>query len=175
MPNDAEPWGFPDRRPAPGSDLTLSGEPWGYPRRQRLAPEGDEPGLDRPVITRTYRGNSDEIEALRRADADELALQGYYPKAQALVPGSWDVGLWVVAVLLLAVFGLGLFVLIYLIAVKPAGTLSVIYEQVARVERDSGEAQGPAARLRELSALRDEGAVTADEYTAKRAEIIRDL
>jgi hypothetical protein len=41
---------------------------------------------------------------------------------------------------------------------------------MAKAEADT--ARSPADRLRELDRLRDEGVITDDEYTAKRAEII---
>jgi len=135
---------------------------------------------DAPVVTRTYRGKPEEIEAIRRADADSLAARGYYPKSQNYVPGSWGAGAWVLGVVLILLFGLGLLVLIYLVAVKPPGTLSVIYERVEQRPADKPAAEAVAAsavqgRLETLEQLKLAGAITDEEYAAKRTDILASM
>ena len=82
-----------------------------------------------PVLTRTYRGKPHEVEDLRSVDAEALAKRGYFPSSLSYAPGEWSGGAWVLAVVLILLFGLGLLVLIYMVAVKPAGSLTVFYER----------------------------------------------
>lgn len=57
-----------------------------------------------------------------------MAAAGYVPVNQVWAPGQWSTGAFVIAVLLLFVFGLGILILAYMLIVKPAGTLTVTYE-----------------------------------------------
>jgi hypothetical protein len=119
--------------------------PWGGGPSESLGPRqaswgsgvGPPPGqtgsvvqADRlpPVLTRTYHGKPDEVALLRQADADALASRGYYPTSQNYVEGRWSGGAWVLAVLACLLL-VGILVLFYMIAAKPAGDLTVIYER----------------------------------------------
>ena len=94
-----------------------------------------------PVLTRTYKGRPNEVEILRAVDAEALARRGYYPSSQTYLEGTWSGLAWVLAFLAL-IFLIGIIILVYMIAAKPAGTLTVIYER--RVPQPPPEA--PAAR-----------------------------
>lgn len=135
-----------------------------------------------PSLTRSYHGSPEEIESLRRADEKSLATKEYFPKSQNFVPGSWGTGAYLLGVVLILVFGLGLLVLIYLVAVKPAGTLTVVYERTGEPQALKGAVESPqgsepnhADRLRRLEALKTEGLISTEEYTAKRTAILEDL
>jgi len=159
--------------------------------------------LSEPVITRSYHGSPEAIESQRKGDAAVLAAKGYYPKAQNFVPGSWGGGAWILAVALILFFGLGLLILIYLVAVKPPGTLSVIYERTqwhsagpneadATIEREqtargvapmsvtptsagSGADHSLVARLTQLDEARKAGLITDQEHAAGRAKVLDEM
>jgi hypothetical protein len=62
-----------------------------------------------------------------QADAERLASQGYFPVSQSWAPGSYGCGAFLLALLLCVVL-IGILVFVYMIIVKPDGTLSVTYE-----------------------------------------------
>jgi hypothetical protein len=69
-------------------------------------------------------------------DASELALLGYQPTGQSWEAGRWGWRAFVVA-LLLAVILVGLLMFLYMLIVRPDGTLAVTYER-----RDDSPASG---------------------------------
>ena len=81
-----------------------------------------------PTIVRVYRGmqQADAITAFQ-ADATELAKHGYTPSTQSWAQGQWGCGAFLVA-LLLCILLIGFLIFIYMLAVKPEGTLTVTYE-----------------------------------------------
>jgi Uncharacterised protein family UPF0547 len=81
-----------------------------------------------PTIVRTYRGmqQADAITAFQ-ADATELARHGYTPTTQSWAQGQWGCGAFLVA-LLLCILLIGFLIFIYMLLVKPEGTLTVTYE-----------------------------------------------
>src|SRR5271167_1962793 len=79
------------------------------------------------TIVRTYRGSQSVAMADYQADAARLASQGYFPISQSWAPGSYGCGAFLFALLLCIVL-IGILVFIYMLIVKPAGTLSVTYE-----------------------------------------------
>lgn len=64
---------------------------------------------------------------LFQEDAAEMASHGYFPTSQSWAPGSYGCGAFLLA-LILFVFVIGILIFIYLLMVKPEGTLSVTYE-----------------------------------------------
>jgi len=81
------------------------------------------------VVIRAYRAKSaDAAGYVFQRDAAALAERGYYPTSQSWSQGSWGCGAFLVA-LLLAVFLIGILIFIYLIVVKPDGTLTVTYQR----------------------------------------------
>ena len=56
-----------------------------------------------------------------------MAAQGYFPTAQTWAPGTYGCGAFLLALLLCFII-IGIVVFIYMLIVKPAGTLSVTYE-----------------------------------------------
>lgn len=81
----------------------------------------------RRVIVRTYKGSQSGAAHAFQRDAEKLAAQGYYPISQSWAQGSWSCGAFIVA-LLLAIVLIGILIFIYMLLVKPAGTLTVTYE-----------------------------------------------
>src|SRR5262245_28942849 len=56
-----------------------------------------------------------------------MAAQGYFPTSQIWAPGAYGCGAFLLA-LLLCFLIIGILVSIYMVLVKPAGTLTVTYE-----------------------------------------------
>jgi hypothetical protein len=56
-----------------------------------------------------------------------MAAHGYFPKSETWAPGEWGCGAFIVALLLCFIL-IGILVFIYMMIVKPAGTLTVVYE-----------------------------------------------
>ena len=81
----------------------------------------------KPVIVRTYKGSQSGAAAAFQRDAQRLASEGYFPVSQNWAQGSWGCGAFIVALILCFVL-IGIIVFIYMLLVKPAGTLTVTYE-----------------------------------------------
>lgn len=87
-------------------------------------------GKQNQIIVKTYKGiqgSQEQATAAFQADSALMAAQDYYPTSQTWVPGSYSGGLFMLA-LLLCIVVIGVFVFIYMLTVKPAGTLLVTYE-----------------------------------------------
>ena len=96
--------------------------------------QGTAPG----VLVRTYRGRTRAGAAqLSAADADRLAATGYARVSETWMPGSWGFGVVLIGILLFFVL-IGVFVIIYLLLVRPQGTLTVTY-----VQQRAPEVAGP--------------------------------
>jgi hypothetical protein len=80
------------------------------------------------IIIRTYYGrNQADAMAAYQADSVEMVAQGYFPTSQSWAPGAYGCGSFLGALLLCFVL-IGLLVFIYMLIVKPEGTLTVTYE-----------------------------------------------
>ena len=79
------------------------------------------------IITRTYAGNEHRALALYQKDATRLAAEGYFPISQIYTSGKWSTGDFILALLLTFII-IGILVFLYMIIVKPSGTLTVTYE-----------------------------------------------
>jgi hypothetical protein len=81
------------------------------------------------ILIKTYTGKQGEATALFQADSIEMAAKGYFPTWQSWAPGEWTREAYVIAVLLILLFGMGIFRLAYLVIVEPDGILTVTYER----------------------------------------------
>lgn len=92
------------------------------------------------VIVRTFRANS-PASAVRwyEQDLSDLVDHGYLPVTQTWQSGEWGFRAFLVALVLLLLFGIGVLVFTYLLVVRPPGTMIVTY-----VRRDlaGGSPQG---------------------------------
>ncbi len=79
------------------------------------------------IVVRSYRGSQESASAQFQLDAATMARSGYFPTAQSYAPGSWGCGGFLIA-LLLCIILIGFIVFIYMLVVKPNGTLTVTYE-----------------------------------------------
>jgi len=85
-------------------------------------------GRATPILVWPYRAKSeDEAAMVFQADAPRMAGAGYDPVSQTWAPGQRSNAA-IVAALFLSIWLIGLPILIYLIVVKPKGTLTVTYE-----------------------------------------------
>jgi hypothetical protein len=98
--------------------------------KARLA-KGERP---RPrFIIRSYRGSQAEATRNFREDSVRLASAGYFPTTQTWAPGQWGCGAFLLALVLCLVI-IGIVALIYMLIVKPDGTLTVTYELRESIE-----------------------------------------
>jgi hypothetical protein len=79
------------------------------------------------VVIKSYKGKKDRANAMFKKDAEKMAEKGYSPTAQSWAEGSWGFLAFLFA-LLLCVILIGILVFVYMLLVKPDGTLSVTYE-----------------------------------------------
>lgn len=160
--------------------------------------DSDGPGLHTAVVAnrpktliRTYRGHQqhDAVAAFQR-DAERMASQGYVPVSQSWAPGQWGCGAFLVALVLFLVL-IGILIFIYMLLVKPDGTLTVTYQlqspqaspaampTMASPALPPSTASSPlpsstlADRLAELGQARQAGLISEQEYQTKRADLLR--
>ncbi len=74
-----------------------------------------------------YPGALELAEAQAQEDAQEFAFHHWFPVSQTYVPGAWSTGTWVLACLGVVIL-VGVLVLVYMRATKPAGELVVVYQ-----------------------------------------------
>lgn len=79
-----------------------------------------------PVVIRNYTGTQAQATAWFQKDAVGMAAQGYFPSSQTWIPGEYGCGSFLMALLLCVVL-IGIIVFIYMLFVKPPGTLTVNY------------------------------------------------
>lgn len=79
-----------------------------------------------PTVVRVYKGSIETASADAAEHAPLMAQAGYREVSRVYTPGSWGCGAFLVA-LVLAFLLIGILIFIYLIVVKPAGSLVVTY------------------------------------------------
>ncbi len=79
------------------------------------------------IVIKTYKGNQAAAATAFRYDAEAMEARGYYPTSQTWAPGSYGCFAFIVALILCVVL-IGILIFIYMVIVKPAGTLTVTYE-----------------------------------------------
>ena len=133
----------------------------------------------RQTLIRVYRGKqqADTTEAFQKESA-LLAQAGYAPTSQSWAQGQWGCGAWLLAVVLMVLL-VGILVFLYMLIVKPAGTLTVTYElRTSTAGHGQAVAEQPletsslAARLAQLDEARSANLITVDEYEARRRAMI---
>ena len=83
------------------------------------------------ILVEAYKGKQREATACFQAHSIVMAAEGYLPTWQSWAPGEWAREAYVVAVLLVFLFGMGILFLAYLLIVEPEGVLTVTYERRA--------------------------------------------
>lgn len=82
------------------------------------------------TIIRSYNAKQNVAITIYEKEAAKLALEGFEPVNQIWEDGQWGCLAFLVALFLCFGF-IGIPILLYLIIVKPAGTLTVTYKRVA--------------------------------------------
>ena len=77
-------------------------------------------------IVGTYKGNQTSAQKQFLKDAEKKSQKGYVPVSQIWAQGSWSRQSFIIALLLCGVL-IGIIACIYMLLVKPAGTLTVTY------------------------------------------------
>lgn len=78
------------------------------------------------IIFRSYTANSREAARTFAQEAPIFEDQGYIPVSHSWVPGEWGSG-WMILALGTVVIGIGLVLLLAMAAIRPVGTLTVMY------------------------------------------------
>jgi uncharacterized membrane protein len=145
---------------------------------------GSATGAGPATLIRRYKGaqQADALAAFEQ-DARELAKQGYEPVGQSWAEGQWGAAALLIALVLLVVL-VGLLILMYMLLVKPAGTLTVTYALDGAVVAPSptlaallapsghGSFREGMAQLNELHAA---GVISDEEYVAMRARLLSEI
>jgi Uncharacterised protein family UPF0547 len=93
-----------------------------------LKTASEKPADQSQIVIKTYNGSQAEATSRFQADSIEMAAKGYFPTSQSWAPGQWGFGAFIGA-LLLCLLLIGFIALIYMLIVKPDGTLTVTYER----------------------------------------------
>jgi hypothetical protein len=104
------------------------------PKQRRTTPRASAPEQRRFII-RHCKGNETKANARYQADAVKMAERGLFPTSQSWAPGHWSAGQFIVALLLCLII-IGILVFIYMLVVKPEGTLTVTYERRAALAQE---------------------------------------
>lgn len=87
----------------------------------------DENGVPKKAVVKYFTGYQLQTAEMFQNDATEMSRQGYKPVSQCWLPGSYDGGLFILA-LILCIVGIGVLVLVYMLVTRPRGVLIVSYE-----------------------------------------------
>jgi NADH:ubiquinone oxidoreductase subunit 3 (subunit A) len=135
-----------------------------------VAPEPEPSGPPPATLIRVYRGhNQQDAVAAMQADATALSAQGYEVTAQSWAPGSYGCGAFLVALILFIVL-IGILVFLYMLFVKPDGTLTVTY--TLRGTSPAPVPPGAMGDLERLGQLLASGVLTQAEFDAKKAQLL---
>ena len=105
----------------------LERRPWPWPTPAPIDARVLELTRDRPtIIFRPYTASSREAARTFAAEALIFEEHGYVPVSHSWVPGEWGSG-WMVLALGTALVGIGLILLLAMAAIRPSGTLTVMY------------------------------------------------
>jgi hypothetical protein len=101
--------------------------------QQKLVEQREITEQRKQLIIKAYRGSQVEAMVRFQADSTQMAAHGYFPTSQTWAPGQWGTGAFIVA-LLLCIILIGIIALIYMLIVRPEGTLTVTYERRTLIE-----------------------------------------
>lgn len=87
------------------------------------------------ILIKTYQGQESEAIIKYERESNILRRRGYQPTSQSYQQGQWGCGSFLLAVFF-CLFIVGVLALIYMIIVKPEGTLTVTYKMINKNEID---------------------------------------
>jgi hypothetical protein len=99
--------------------------------------------MDHDITVKTYKGSQEKAMAAFQADAAKMAASGYSPTSQVWAPGAYGCGSFIFALILCVVI-IGIIIFIYMLIVKPPGTLTVTYSRVKKPFVSRFEKEAPA-------------------------------
>ena len=91
---------------------------------------GAQPGKEKsgpPTVVRIYKGNQASATSQYQKDAAYMAAEGYYPSSQVWASGTYGCGSFILAAVLCFLI-IGIIIFIYMLIVKPDGSLTVTYQ-----------------------------------------------
>jgi hypothetical protein len=74
---------------------------------------------DSQIVVKTYKGREAKAMGPFKTDSAEMAAEGYFPTSQIWARGQWGSVAFILATLLIFLFGLGIFIPAYLLIVRP--------------------------------------------------------
>jgi|APLak6261664116_1056043.scaffolds.fasta_scaffold27096_2 uncharacterized membrane protein len=132
----------------------------------------NNPELQRrePIVVKTYRGTESEAISKFKKDAVLMSSMGYTPTNQVWVAGKYSGMSFFIALLLCFVL-LGFLIFIYMLIVKPDGSLTVTYQR--QVKNKSKETNSSVAdEIKKLSELHQAGVLTLEEFQAQKQKLL---
>jgi hypothetical protein len=89
--------------------------------------------MENDTLIKTYSGSESTAIIAFERESSTLKSKGYYPISQSYQQGLWGAGAFIFAVLLCFIL-VGILALIYMMIVKPNGTLTVRYKMINKSE-----------------------------------------
>jgi uncharacterized membrane protein len=123
-----------------------------------------------PIVVKTYRGTQSEAISKFKKDAVLMSSMGYTPTSQVWVAGKYS-GMSFFLALLLCFVLLGFLVFIYMLIVKPDGSLTVTFQR--KEKNKSKETNSSLAdEIKKLSELHQAGILTLEEFQAQKQKLL---
>ena len=94
--------------------------------------------MSKKNIVKSYKGKRAVAQEIYLNDAEHLAKKNYFPISETYEQESWGCGSFLLALLLCLIL-IGILVFIYMIIVKPDGTLTVTYQYGSSEESNKSE------------------------------------
>lgn len=89
--------------------------------------------MENDTLIKTYTGSETTAIVAFERDYSVLKTKGYYPISQSYQQGQWGIGAFIFSVLLCLIL-IGVIALVYMMVVKPDGTLTVRYKMINKSE-----------------------------------------
>jgi uncharacterized membrane protein len=122
------------------------------------------------IVIKTYRGTESEAIGKFKKDAILMSSMGYTPTNQVWVAGRYS-GMSFFMALILCLVLVGFLVFIYMLIVKPDGSLTVTYQR--QVKTKSKETNSSLAdEIKKLSELHQAGILTLEEFQAQKQKLL---
>lgn len=126
------------------------------------------------TIVRSYTGTEQSTNNLFKKESITLANKGYQIVSQNYTPGNWS-GIQFLIALLLCFILVGIIIFIYMIIVKPQGTLTVTYKLTDSGRVATKNDTSKADELMKLVKLRDDNILTEREFQDQKEKLLNSL
>ena len=93
------------------------------------------------TVIKKYKGSQQAALDKFQTDSEKMAADGYRPTSQSWAPGAYGCGEFLLALILCFVL-IGFLIFVYMLIVKPDGTLTVTYELTQASSAESALASG---------------------------------